>query len=70
LKKKEGYDGQEHTYFLAETTSAAPHKLPEVAAVESPEFRSARWVMPSDFQLHWLPEIKRDVYRRVLADFF
>lgn len=70
LRKKEGYDGQEHTYFLADATGDFPHGLPDVTNVDFPEFRSARWVSPGDFQLTWLPEIKRDVYRRVLSDFF
>lgn len=61
------YIGQEQTYFTCRMTAAD-----EVVNLETehPEFRSWKWIQPSDFQLSWLPEFKRDVYRKVLADFF
>ena len=35
-----------------------------------PEFRRAKWITPVEFEIAWLPEMKREVYRRVLKDFF
>ena len=32
--------------------------------------RAYRWIMPEEFDLDWLPEFKRDVYRQVMKDFF
>lgn len=59
--------GQEQHYFLLELT--APESR---INVETPyrEFRRSRWIAPDEFDLRWLPEMKRDVYRRVLNDFF
>ena len=34
------------------------------------EFRRARWIRPDEFDLCWLPDFKREVYRAVLFDFF
>jgi hypothetical protein len=34
------------------------------------EFRSTRWIRPDEFNLAWLPPMKRQTYRRVLQDFF
>ena len=34
------------------------------------EFRSARWIRPEEFNLAWLPPMKRQAYRQVLQDFF
>ena len=39
-------------------------------ATEHPEFRAQRWIMPAQFRIEWLPEMKREVYRAVFADFF
>ncbi len=64
---KKGYHGKEQHYFLCDFSGldtginvAMPH----------PEFRAYRWIRPSDFELAWLPENKREVYREVLNDFF
>lgn len=35
-----------------------------------PEFQSIRWIEPSSFDIAWVPEFKRGVYREVLRDFF
>jgi len=66
-RKKKGFDGQEQTYFLTLMTCletkinvATPHQ----------EFRRARWIHPHEFDLCWLPDFKREVYRAVLFDFF
>jgi len=34
------------------------------------EFGAYRWIRPEEFDLDWLPEFKRDVYRQVMMDFF
>ena len=65
--KKRGWDGQEQTYFLARLTGA---ETCVNVATAHPEFRAVRWILPEEFDLAWLPEFKREVYRAVLADFF
>jgi len=62
--RKEGCDGQEQRYFLAECLGT-----PEVV-VDKKEFSAFRWLLPKDFLIRWVPPIKRDVYRRVFKDFF
>jgi putative (di)nucleoside polyphosphate hydrolase len=34
------------------------------------EFDRWRWIKPEKFDMEWVPRFKRDVYRRVLKDFF
>jgi len=64
--RKEGFDGQEQTYFLAEMTGDAEQHI----RVDREEFGAFRWVAPSEFRIEWVPPIKRDVYRAVFRDFF
>ena len=65
-RKKDGYDGQEQHYFLAELTIPEP-----VIRLEgSDEFRAARWLPPSSFDLDWIGPMKREVYTSVFRDFF
>jgi len=59
--------GQNQTYFLCRFLGR-DHQIRLDNKV--PEFRSFRWIKPEEFDLNWLPEFKRDVYRRVLWDFF
>ncbi|EDY16840.1 NUDIX hydrolase [Chthoniobacter flavus Ellin428] len=64
---KRGWHGKEQSYFLCDYTGldAEIH-----VDTEHPEFQAFRWIAPVDFRLSWLPEMKRAVYRAVLADFF
>ncbi|MGE9269470.1 MAG: NUDIX domain-containing protein [Verrucomicrobiales bacterium] len=65
--KKHGCHGQEQEYFLCRLLPGAP----EVDVKQDPpEFGHFRWIDPAEFQLSWLPEFKRDVYRQVMKDFF
>ena len=64
---KRGYHGKEQLYFLCDY--AGPDAGINVDT-KHPEFQAFRWIAPEDFQLAWLPEMKREVYRRVCADFF
>ncbi|MFV0415739.1 MAG: NUDIX domain-containing protein [Chthoniobacterales bacterium] len=66
-RKKEGFDGQEQTYFLADYLEE-PEGIAGV--IESPEFRQLRWILPEEFLSEWVPEFKREVYRKVFKDFF
>jgi putative (di)nucleoside polyphosphate hydrolase len=66
-RTKEGFDGQEQTYFLLELT--VPDSNIEIWT-EEPELSRIRWIKPSEFQLGWVPRFKQDVYRQVFADFF
>ena len=65
--RKHGSHGQEQTYFLCHLKPGAP----QVNVDQKPrEFRAYRWIPPEEFDLDWLPEFKRDVYREVMRDFF
>ena len=66
-KVVKGFHGKEQHYFLADFTGA-PKDIN--VKTKHPEFRSVRWVDPSDFDIDWLPKMKREVYRRVFHDFF
>jgi len=66
-RKKEGFDGQEQFYFLVRLTAPGSYVKVET---DNPEFSRIRWIEPIDFRLQWLPEFKREVYRRVFLDFF
>ena len=66
-KTKRGHHGKEQIYYLCEFH--APDARIQVATVH-PEFQAFRWVAPADFQIAWLPEMKREVYRAVFTDFF
>jgi putative (di)nucleoside polyphosphate hydrolase len=66
-RTKEGYHGQEQTYFLVDLLASESQVS---AATESPEFRQIRWIRPEEFQISWLPGFKQDVYRKVFLDFF
>ena len=64
---KKGYHGKEQLYFLCDFDGTDAHID---VATEHPEFQAFRWIAPADFRLAWLPEMKRAVYRIVLAEFF
>ena len=64
---KKGFRGQAHHYFLLRLRG--PKRLIN-AGVANGEFRQARWIRPEEFDLAWLPAMKRRAYRRVLHDFF
>ena len=66
-RKKKGFDGQEQTYFL--TLMTCPETKINVRTPHQ-EFQRARWIHPEEFDLCWLPDFKREVYRAVLFDFF
>ena len=66
-KKKRGHHGKEQHYFLCEFL--APDSRINVAT-EHPEFRAWKWIVPGEFDIAWLPEMKLEVYRAVFRDFF
>lgn len=66
-RTKKGFHGKEQLYFLCDF--AAPETRINVQT-EHPEFQDFRWIAPAEFRLEWLPEMKRDVYRAVFAEFF
>lgn len=65
--KKRNYEGQEQTYYLCRLREGAPAINIEQ---EPREFQDYRWIEPKEFDLEWLPEWKREVYREVLSEFF
>jgi len=66
-RTKEGFDGQEQTYFLVEFTGSDSNLHVDT---DTPEFVQFRWIVPNDFNIDWVPDFKREVYRQVFADFF
>jgi putative (di)nucleoside polyphosphate hydrolase len=64
---KKGFRGQAHYYFLLRLRGSKT--LVNTTAANA-EFRAARWIRPDEFDLSWLPPMKRRAYRRVLLDFF
>ncbi len=66
-KVVKGFEGKEQHYFLADF-SGAPDGIDVHTA--HPEFRAIRWVEPAEFDINWLPKMKREVYREVFRDFF
>ena len=66
-RTKKGCHGQEQYYFLVELRG--PDSRIDVKT-EHQEFRAFRWIQSQQFDLDWLPAMKREVYRAVLHDFF
>ncbi len=66
-RNKRGFHGAEQHYFLAQFIGE-PARI--TMKTKKPEFQDHRWIQPPAFRLQWLPEMKREVYRRVFADFF
>ena len=66
-RTKNGFHGQEQTYFLLELDDDAA--AIDVATAQ-PEFRAVQWIKPGEFELDWVPGFKREVYRQVFLDFF
>lgn len=64
---KKGFHGQAHHYFLLRLRG--PKRLINTTAANK-EFRQTRWIHPEEFDLVWLPPMKRAAYGRVLRDFF
>jgi putative (di)nucleoside polyphosphate hydrolase len=61
------YKGQEQTYFRCRFLGNDGDIDLNTA---KPEFSSYQWIAPEDFNINWLPDFKREVYLRVLSDFF
>ena len=66
-RTKRGYHGQQQQYFLVEFTGTDSDVD---VATEHQEFSQTRWIAPEEFDMMWLPEMKRDVYEAVIHDFF
>ena len=64
-KRHQPFVGQEQEYFLCRLHEDAPEP-----SLDHREFCAYRWITPDEFKLEWLPEFKKEVYARVLADFF
>jgi putative (di)nucleoside polyphosphate hydrolase len=64
---KPGYSGQEQLYYLAELIGREPVLDGDAHRCE---FCAGRWIEPEAFESGWLPPMKREVYRRVLREFF
>jgi putative (di)nucleoside polyphosphate hydrolase len=66
-RMKKGHHGKEQIYFLCDFLGSE-NRID--VRTKHPEFQAYRWIHPVEFQLSWLPESKREVYRAVFADFF
>jgi putative (di)nucleoside polyphosphate hydrolase len=66
-RMKRGYHGKEQIYFLCDFSGSDSDIR---VATAQPEFQAYCWIEPRAFQVRWLPEMKRDVYRAVLSEFF
>jgi putative (di)nucleoside polyphosphate hydrolase len=66
-RMKRGFHGKEQIYFLCDFTGDDDDIHVDVKAAE---FQAFRWIAPKDFRIAWLPEMKREVYRAVFAQFF
>lgn len=64
-KRHQPFVGQEQEYYLCRLHPDAPEPR-----LDYREFCAYRWIAPEEFRLEWLPDFKREVYARVLADFF
>ena len=62
-----GHHGKEQHYFLVQLRDG---DVPIDVNTEHPEFRTTRWVEANNFEIDWLPKMKRKVYRAVFKDFF
>jgi putative (di)nucleoside polyphosphate hydrolase len=65
-RTKEGFHGQEQIYFLIELLPGFEPKH----ETNDPEFRALNWIVPSEFDINWVPPFKREVYQQVLSLFF
>ena len=63
--KKQNFIGQEQVYFLSRLR---PGFALREGPVKSREFSRVRWIAPSDFQIEWVAEFKREVYRSVFRE--
>lgn len=66
-RTKEGFAGQEQRYFLVKLGAEKSAINPATA---HREFQATRWIRPKEFQLDWLPPMKRPVYAAVFKAFF
>jgi putative (di)nucleoside polyphosphate hydrolase len=66
-RMKKGHHGKEQIYFLCDFLGRENRVD---VRTKHPEFQAYRWIYPVEFQLSWLPEMKREVYRAVFMDFF
>ena len=64
-KRDQPFVGQEQEYFLCRLHADAPEPT-----LDYREFCAFRWIAPEEFRLEWLPDFKKEVYARVLAEFF
>lgn len=60
--------GQDQTYFLCDFHGKK--NSIDLTNTKDNEFRNYMWIYPQDFNLAWIPEFKRPVFRRVFNDFF
>jgi putative (di)nucleoside polyphosphate hydrolase len=61
-----GHHGKDQHFFLMELLG--PKDAVNVNT-EHAEFQQARWIAPAEFQMNWVPEMKKDMYQQVFRDF-
>lgn len=65
--KKGLFCGQTQTYFLCDFYGSDKDFNLDAHVRE---FSRLKWIKPSKFRLCWVPQFKREVFKRVFADFF
>jgi putative (di)nucleoside polyphosphate hydrolase len=60
-----GHHGKDQHFFLMELLG--PKDAVNVNT-EHAEFQQARWIAPAEFQMNWVPEMKKDMYQQVFRD--
>lgn len=66
-RKFGNWRGQEQTYFLCKFKGM--DSCIDLDAHER-EFSRFQWILPEEYELSWLPDFKKKVYRQVFRDFF
>ena len=61
------YGGQEQTYFLCDFHG---RDSDIDLGKHNREFGRWKWILPHEFDMHWVPRFKQRVYRSVFRDFF
>jgi len=67
IVKRGKFHGQEQTYFLCRLIG--DESVIDLDTEER-EFSDFKWIEPDEFDLGWVPDFKREVYVRVMRDFF
>ncbi|MDF1752390.1 MAG: NUDIX domain-containing protein [Verrucomicrobiales bacterium] len=63
--KKGQFRGQEQTYFLCDYRGKKSDII-----LDGQEFIRYKWIEPKEFDISWVPDFKKPVFRQLFHDFF